>query len=381
MTPRSSALIAALVVALALPLLAAPATTHAKPTRYVSYVVTVEGEAEYERIGARRPGFSHSDYEAKWTWRTVFPSVLFHDDRAFTEGPDNLAAMTTATIQSAKGTTTNSWGTHSCSTTGLTRPAGSGRFFDTPYVRGTDPLIRMHLLGGLLPDFDGCPSQALASFDLLGKFVDGKQTYETQFEFPREAIGMGQVIQLVHEDVADRRCPRNLVAGESQSCRLTLDAKVIFVKRNDFVVDDSEPVEIRPEDIPSPPPATPAAPQRSAAPAPGQVLVAPLRTGAAKLAASGASATVPVTCAAACSGTVTASAASGGAKARAAASRVLASKRFKVSGGRAARVTVRFSRAARRAIRRAGGVRLAVRATSPGRPPLRDVVTVRLPRR
>jgi hypothetical protein len=108
-------------------------------------------------------------------------------------------------------------------------------------------------------------------------------------------------------------------------------------------------------------------------------LIIPLPSGAAKLAPSAASATVPVTCATACSGTVSATPLAGG-KARSAAARVLARARFKAGAGKRTRVTLHFSRAARRAIRRAGGVRLKIAATATGGRAAQRTLTLRLRR-
>lgn len=379
--------LALLVATLAVAALALPAAASAGQIKYVGYQVTVEGEADYDYL--RTTPDSSRDAHANWTWRTVFPRVTFQDDRALTESPDNLGVPTTTNAVSAEATTVSAGTTYSCSTTSFDL-VQSGRFFDTPYVRGTDPVIKMHLLGGAIPDFDSCPSQAASSFDLLGKYADGGHTYETQFTFPREAIGMGKVIQLVQEEVTDRTCPMDL-AGTAQTCRLTIEAVVTFDKVNEFVVDDA-PVEIGEEDIPPLPgaPSEPVAPSGPTGPAPGPApepdplddlfIPLPPAAGAARLAPSAGSATVPVGCAADCTGTITATAA-GGAKARAAAARALARKTFTSKAGRTTRVTLRFKPKARRAIRRAGGVKLTVSAKAASGATDRRTLTLRLPRR
>ena len=370
---------ALLALAVAVAVLAVPAAASAGQVKYVSYQATVEGEADYDYL--RTTPDSSRDAHANWTWRSVFPRITFQDDRALTESPDNLGVPTTGDLLSAQATTVSAGTTYSCATTGFDL-LQSGRFFDTPYVRGTDPVIRMHLLGGAIPDFDACPSQAAASFDLLGKYADGHHTYETEFTFPREAIGMGKVIQIVDEEVTDRTCPNDLT-GTAQTCRLTIHATVTFDKVNEFVVDDA-PVEIGEEDIPpvpgtSPEPVAPSGPSGPAPePDPLEDLFIPLPGGSARLAPSAASATVAVACAADCAGTVTATPAGG--KARGAAARALARTRFTARAGKITRVTLRFRAKARRAIRRAGGVRLTIRASAPGRPAARRTVSLKLAR-
>ena len=380
MTLRLLALLAATFVVTAL---AVPPSASAKPVRYVSYQVTVEGDADYVRADDTQD--SQRDEHASFSWRTVFPHVLFRNDEVDVGHPGNTGPPTTGTLHTAQSTAVTRGGTYSCSATAFSLMQ-SGRFLATPYVPGTDPVIKMHTLGGALPNFDGCPAQAIVSFDLLGKFAEGGHTYQTEFTFPREAIGMGRVIQLVDEEYTDRRCPNN-VAGTSDVCRLEFDATITFDEKEDYVIDDGTPIEIGEEDVPDPPVVIgeqdiPDPPVRigeddiPSPPGPLDDVFIPIPPGAGRLSPSAATATVPVTCAADCKGTVTATAA--GAKPRAAASRVLARKTFKARAGRAKPVTLRFKPAARRAIRRAGGVRLTIAASAPGRGTTRRTVTLRL---
>ena len=377
-------LLALIVVATVAASLAAPAAAPAKPVKYVTYSATVEGDADYVR--ADDTPDTQKDEHASFAWRTVFPHVLFRDDMVDTGSPENVGVPTTATLHTAQATAVRVSGTDTCTANAFSL-VQSGRFLSTPYVAGTDPVIKMHVLGGAMPNFDGCPAQASASFDLLGKYAEGGHTYQTQFTFPREAIGMGRVIQLVEEEYTDRRCPNNLT-GTSDVCRLEFDATITFDKTNEYVIDDGVPVEVTEDDIPSPPgPGAPVeiteddipSPPGPGAPDPLEDLFIPLPSGSARLSPSAGSATVPVGCAADCTGTVTATAAGGG-KARAAAARVLARKKFAARAGRTTRVTLRFKPAARRAIRRAGGVRITIKASAAGRPAKTRTLTLRLRR-
>ena len=379
MTLRLLALLALVTAVAAL----APAAASAQPITYVTYQATVEGDADYVR--AHDTPDSQRDEHASFSWRTVFPEVVFRNDEADTSSPENVGVPSTATLHTAQATHVARGDTYSCSADAF-ELVQSGRFLGTPYVPGTDPVIRMHVLGGALPDFDACGHQAAASFDLLGKYAEGGHTYQTEFTFPREAIGMGRVIQLAHEEYTDRRCPNNS-AGTSDVCRIEFDATITFDKTNEYTIDDGTPVEPVEEDtVPLPPgggapPVTPSGPPAPPAPEPDPLedLILPLPPKAGKIAPGAASATVPVTCAADCSGTVTAKALGGG-KARAAAARVLARKAFTARAGQATRVTLRFKPAARRAIRRAGGVKLTIAASSVGKTARRSV-TLRLKKR
>lgn len=331
--------------------LAVPATASAE--RWVSYRVTVEGEAKYT-YDRTTPDVVHRD--AHWKWRTDFPIVAFEGDKPHTQSAENASATTTATLLSGSSSRTAVGNSAHCTATGISG-VNTGRFLPPPLVPDPQPTIGLRALGGVFLDFTGCPDQAAVGSGIVGVLLDEVHTFDTWFSIPREAIGMGRIIQLVHEDVTGNRCPNNQAGGAN--CRLTFDATVTFDKFYDSGADDSDSKDTSDD-------------QES------REERAVVRTAAAKLARSAAKARLLVTCPAACSGTVTATLPRGR-RASSAKVRALARTRFRVAAGQTRRVVVRFSRAARRRIRRAGGVSLRVRTVSAGKTSDR-VLTLRLRR-
>jgi hypothetical protein len=320
---------------------ALPATASAE--RWVTYSVTVEGEGafDYDRTSSD----SEIHREARWTWQTVFPALTFKGDQPLTDSPDNAQATTTAVLLSALSTRSAVGNFYQCNPPAIGW-ANSGRLLEDPGIPSPEPIVGLRVLGGVGLDFDWCPHEAATSFDLNGRFVEGLNTYDTWFTVPREAIGMGRIIQLVHEEVTDRRCPDNLDRGAD--CRLTFEATITLDKVRDFELADGPAPELTPDDIPE----LPSGPPLTRVEADAVAVRA--------LPASERRAAVSVSCPAECRGTVTATL-PGKPK------RVLARARFAAPAGDSRRVTLRFTRSARRQIRRAGGVILRVRTVTAGR--------------
>jgi hypothetical protein len=335
-----------IAVALAAVMLTVAATASAE--RWVSYRVTVEGEGAYTYDRPTSNGAIHHD--AQWTWRTEIPIVAFEGDTPHTQSAENAGATTSAELLSGDSTRTFGSEVVQCTPTGISA-ANSGRFLPPSPIPDPNPTIGLRVLGGVFPDFEGCPGQAATQFAVQGVLLDEVHSFDTWFSIPREAIGMGRIIQLVHEEVTGNRCPNNLFGGAD--CRLTFDATVTFDKFDEFdspgppsPPDDSQITE---DDIPTP----------------------PARKGVTVKAAnatlsSAAKAELLVTCPAECSGTVTATLPH---RRGAAATklRALAHRRFTVPAGRTKRVVLRFPPAARRKILRARRVSLRVRTVSAGK--------------
>lgn len=204
-----------------------------------------------------------------------------------------------------------------------------------------------------------CTAAIYGGHGQLSVDVDPKQ-FEQRFNLPTEATRQGKIIQLVDATPAQRnKCSATVAIGD---CAFDWHGTLTF----EFTGYLGEG-ELTPEDLPELPagggaqpgqPQQPAQPGQPGQPDPDDDLIVPLPTGG-KLARDGSSASVKVTCAAACAGTVRAFPA-GGSKASAAAARPLASARFKARAGKPAKVTLRFPGAARRRVRSAKAVRLVV---------------------
>ena len=338
--------LAVLVVALALP-------ASASAERMVSYRVTVEGEGTYA-YDKTSPD-DRLQHSARFTWRTEYPIVVFEGDKPHTQSAENADAVTTATLISGDSTRTTPHDAAHCTPTGVSA-VNPGRFLPPSPIPDPLPTIGLRLLGGVFPDFEGCPDQAATQFAVTGTLVNDVHTFDAWFSIPREAIGMGRIIQILHEDLTGNRCPNNRWGGAD--CTLSYDATVTFDKFADFEEPAGPPAPRAPGGAATP--GSPAAAAPAAAPA-----RASARATAAKLAASAANATVRVSCPAGCSGTVTATLPSGR-RAAAAKVPVLSRARFRVAAGATRRVVVRFSPTERRRIRRARGVTLRVRTVSEG---------------
>jgi hypothetical protein len=315
--------------------------------------VTVEGEGTYA-YDKTSPD-DHVARSAQFTWRTEYPIVVFEGDTPHTQSAENADAVTTATLVSGDSTRTTPHDAAHCVPHGISA-VNPGRFLPPSGIPDPNPTIGLRLLGGVFPDFEGCPDQAATQFAITGTLVNEVHSFDAWFSIPREAIGMGRIIQLLDGELTGNRCPGNQWGGAD--CTLSYDATVTFDEFSDTEEPDDPPKPAPAAPTPPAAPATPAAPVPAAAPAPP----VPARASSPKLSRSAASAAVRVTCPAGCSGTVTATLPRG----RRASASSLGSTRFRVAAGATRRVAVRFSPAERRRIRRARGVTLRVRTVSQG---------------
>jgi hypothetical protein len=253
----------AIALALAALALAVPATASASAERSVTYDVTVEGEGSYTYDTITESGSIHDD--AAWTWRTEFPSMRFAGDRPVYDSPSTTPAITSAMLLSGYATRTMGGDVYACVPAAVS-DVNTGRFLeDDSGIPTPEPQVGMRLLGGVFLDFDDCPHQAAASFAVTGAVVNDVHSFDTWFSVPREAIGMGRIIQLVHEEVTGRRCPNN-PTGDAD-CRLVFDATVTFDKVGDSGAPggpDAGPGT--PGDVPGPGPAPGPAPSPGTSP-------------------------------------------------------------------------------------------------------------------
>lgn len=182
--------------------------------------------------------------------------------------------------------------------------------------------------------------------------------YSVLFTMPPEALKLGKVIHVVKSDDTKMR---RLCGTWFSTCTWSWEGTITFT-RTDYVEPGDAPAPLEPQLPPKPDPfedvvpLVPPTPAKPKASDPFEDLV-PL-VPASTATATTKSASVQITCPAACSGTVKAFAASRGA--RAAGAKPLAVKRFRLAAGRKTRVTLAFRSRARAAVRRAGAVRLVV---------------------
>jgi hypothetical protein len=178
---------------------------------------------------------------------------------------------------------------------------------------------------------------------------------EQHFFLPTEATRQGKIIQLVHASPEQRnKCAPTLPVGD---CSFDWNGTLTF----EFTGYLGEG-ELEPGDLPDLPPGggagQPETPDTQT-PDPDEDLIVPLPSGG-SLSRSGSSASVKVTCPAACSGVVRAYPAARGTAATAAAKKPLAKARFKAPAGKAVKVKLRFKGAALRKVRKAKAIRLVV---------------------
>ena len=361
MTARRLAIIAAALLAP----LAAPAVAPAEPVKHVLYSAHLEAKGDYY---AEDQDGAHVVYKAKWAWEATYPGIHFAGDRAFTTGEANAPEDFAAHLLEPAYGMRDLGDKNECTTSeiDLTAP---GRFVEVPYVPNTDPVLALRLLQSAWPDFEGCPAQAAASFSLSGTLWEGKHTYETSFTFPREAIGMGKVVQLIDLPVRGRICPNNIHGGMDW-CMLDIEAKLTFTEIDEWVDDDGTPV-----DQPKPPPPPPPAPEPKPTPEPepwdpradaisqavAQYGRQPVRDVRAEIISDAVQwyvrrVELELGCSGGCKGTavIRAGGTAPRAVATAASRKVVGRIRFRVPAGAPRKVRLRLPAKARRALRRAG---------------------------
>jgi len=342
---------AGLALLLLAALLAVPATASAQ--RQVSYKVTIDGEGVYSYDATHEQ--THVTHDAHFKWHMEIPILLFDGDKPITQSAENISRTTgTGTLLSAHSTFSAPSSSEDCAPAGVTF-VNPGRLLpDDGLIPSPDPQIGIRTMGGILFGMGSCTGGS--GFSVQGELVNDVHTFDTWFSIPRDAIGMGRIIQLVHEEVTDKRCPNNRVGNGN--CKLTWDAAITLDKFYDS----------GPEKPNTPGGGGGGGSTNQPAKAKPRVKLGP---------ASHVRAAVLVSCPADCSGTVTAMLPRRGHRSAAAESRVLARSRFSVAAGKTRRVTVRFSRRAQRLIKHAGGVTLKVRTVSAGKAAERTL-TVRL---
>lgn len=359
------------------------------------YAVTIEGSASYARHDAvpGAQGDWTTDVAAEWTWKATIPTVTFFDDRF------SMASVPTATGTVKSGSLTLTIPTLEGPKVGSCTGKAWDQMPGAPIMTGQTEkpegassegiFIRVMEGGGVR--VDQCTGMLKGTPQTFGVGSPGTgrtNAYETFFEMPHEAVGMGKIIQLLDRTVTGTSCP-GYTEEQTDSCTLTWKATVTFVRT--FHAESGEPgvkpappgeqtpppapappvqepVELGPEDLPLPP--------RRDEPAPTlEDLFIPL-PGSARLAPSGARATVTVVCPTGCQGTAVARPA--GARARAAgAAKPLARTRFRAKPGVETVVALRLGARARRAVRRAGGVKITLDAAPKGGARVRRTVVVR----
>jgi hypothetical protein len=325
---------------LALLLLAAlPATASAQ--RQVSYKVTIDGEGVYSYDATHEQ--THVTYDAHFKWHMEIPILLFDGDKPITQSAENISGTTgTGTLLSAHATFASPSSTEDCAPAGVTF-VNPGRLLpDDGLIPSPEPQVGVRTMGGIIFGIGSCTGGS--GFSVSGERANDLHTFDTWFSIPRDAIGMGRIIQLVHEEVTDKRCPGNRVGNGN--CKLTWDAAITLDKFYDSGPETGGGGNGGGSGGTTKPAAKPR-----------------LKLGP----ASHSKAAVLVSCPADCSGTITATLPRRGHRSAAAGSRVLARSKFSVAAGKTRRVTVRFSRKAQRQIKHAGGVTLKVRTVSAGK--------------
>jgi hypothetical protein len=352
------------------------------------YAVTIEGSASYVRHDADPGplGDWTQDASAEWSWKATIPSVTFFDNR-----------FSSTSVGSGTGTVKNASYTLTIPTPeGPKVGSCTGKSWETPpqapVMTGTTEKpegatsegIYIRVMDGAGVRLDTCSGTLKGSTQglFLGSSVVGRtNAYETFFEMPHEAVGMGKIIQLIDRTVTGTSCPG--YTDSTDSCTLKWKATVTFVRTFHAEVGEPE-VKPAPQEEQAPAPPSPPAPKDDLddlfiplpdPPDSDDDLFVPL-PGSAKLAPSGASASVAVLCPTGCTGTAVATPLARGARA-AAARKALARTRFAAKPGRRTTVRLRFGARARRAVRRAGGVRIALSARPRGSAPARHTVTLR----
>ena len=375
------------LVALGLLAFCAPSASALTQT---DYAVTIEGSASYVKHDAfpMPQGDWTEDAAAEWTWKATIPNVTFFDNR-FNGG---AGATVTGAVKSSSYTLTIP--TLEGPKVGACTGKGWESLPSAPIMSGTTEkpegatsegiFIRVMEGGGIrLDQCSGTLKGSTQGLSLASNALGRTHAYETFFEMPHEAVGMGKIIQLLNKTVTGTSCPNYNELG-TDSCTLKWKATVTFVRTFHAEIGEPEVKPAPPEEQPAPPAPPsdppidpeelPVPPKPAPLPEDDDDLFIPL-PGSAKLAPGNASATVAVLCPTGCKGTATATPKGG--RARSAAAKALARTRFTARPGVRTTVRLRFPNRARRAIRRAGGVKIALDVAPPGGAPIRRTVVLR----
>jgi hypothetical protein len=300
----------------------------------IDYAMTVDGTIDYNR--ADDDGGATAQHDERIDFRTHVPKLSF-----FGEVPEITApALGTATLVHGSYAVQGDTGGYTCGEHTLTDVTGGG--FEATAGAGR-AVISLRAIDSFTVRVGGCPG-GLGNWDYpftSGGMPVGTGIFDGVIMLPHDRIGEGSMTFPLSGAVAGSECPN--AHFNTALCSLTWDATVTFTRTGEEEMDgEFEPVPMKPG--PTPPPAAEEEDD----------LLVPL-VAQAKLAKSLASASLPFSCSAACTGTLTAKA--GGAR--------IARKQFTEEAGETA-VKVRFDRADRRAIRRAGKVKLTLAATVAG---------------
>ncbi|MDQ3740788.1 MAG: hypothetical protein M3389_07570 [Actinomycetota bacterium] len=312
------------------------------------YAVTIEGEAFYNvaRVTHTEDGEQTHHEDDQFTFRTEMPKVSFFDH----VGGDPETSMGSATGVRGHLATVNPNGARiDCDGSEVTdfRP---GRI-DARYADGhTTYDVRVLEAVQLKMDCSGLGPYE-KRFDTLGSAL-GNSSWDDEFTMPGGSIGQDEIRVPISNKVTGPECPG--FDEETTLCELSWEAEVVFRKTGwEDVKEDPEELNV-PIVKPQPQPAPEPQPQ----PAKAAFETLP----GAKLGATSLS--VPVACAAGCTGTATVTLAGG--KARAAAVKPLARKAFTVAPGATKRIVVTIPKRARKAVKRAGGVKVTLAVTPTG---------------
>jgi hypothetical protein len=346
---------------LALGALALPATAAAAPVNTVDYAVTIEGTADYNRADADVE--TAVQHDIGLTFKTTVPKMTFYGDVA----EDSRGAMGTASVTRGSYVISGPQAQFRCRSHEITDATGGG--FDATRGEGRT-IFATRVIDAFDVSITGCDAGVPGWKLPFGSAHDevGVGIFDGAFSIPDSRIGEANMTFPLKGEVTGTSCPFH--HSLTVLCSLTWNATVTFKRIGEGVVDT--------EDFPLVPISPAPAPQPQPQPdddllvplVPNPALENGLKLAKASLARDLASAGLPITCAARCSGTATATA--GG--------RTVASRSFKADAGATRTIRLRFDAADRRAIRKAGAVKLALRAKV-GDKTVRRAVTVRAPRR
>ena len=350
--------IAAPLALMALFAVAGPASVaNAEDTRIRVYKVTADGAGSfnYDLFLPTGPGLSWSEaHHVDFAWHVELPWVGFLSNGEAVLAGQGAAQGTIAGNGNAETTIIGADGhggtvtTHGyCEAADQTKPATFSRILPDAYTG--DPNA-----GGanitLRPfesvDLEANCTQAVYNGHSTIPVDVTPDQFDQRFFLPTEATRQGKIIQLV--DASSQQKDRCADTVQLATCTFNWHGTVTL----EFVGYLGEG-ELTEDDIPELPAGGGATPQ----PEQGiddEDLIVPLPSRA-TLSKRGNTASVNVTCAAACDGTLKAFPAAG---VRGAAAKPLAKKRFHVGAGKTVKVKLRFRGAALRKVRRAKAVRL-----------------------
>jgi hypothetical protein len=356
---------AVLVAAAALPSPAAAAVEHV-------YTAKMTVTTQYDNVQSERT--ATSSRSAQTTLSTTFTTdvspLIFRNGRLWL--PMGNMPVTERTTGSAESIYRDDWRHHDSNCDAVPEPNPSGRsYVEADLISpldGSERLV-MRVTDSLSVDWDCSESGSFASYPQGGFSIDapmGEGGMDVTFDLPQEAIGKGQIIQLIDGPpaAAGDFCPD--LDESSTHCSFSWTGQLELRKIETRTVPDWTAPTDDGDDLIAPLVPQPAPPKPTPAPRPhtpptddGDDLIAPL-VPASKASVKGAKVSFRAGCTSGCAGTAVLTA-GGGAGARAAAKRrPLATLRFRVPAGAPRTVTLKLPAKARKALRRAKRGTLAV---------------------